>query len=182
MRKCVNKCHIARTIRAPASYQCIHPHVYPAKTLNRQYLNEKRIRGPRDTDSPQPYAEAAAVTTSTELRSADLATPDMAGGQKPMVPFWGRCTAHFRTYSGGDWDVHWGYGILIHGHMEPTKTHKFVCHVALQSRQPAKPEAYLLVPAHEGTPAGKRLKTSAASGKSQKRVPQAWHFGGRNLC
>ena len=27
-------------------------------------------------------------------------------GSKPMVPFWGRCTTHFRTYFSGDWDVH----------------------------------------------------------------------------
>ena len=27
---------------------------------------------------------------------------------KPMVPFWDRCTTHFRTYFNGDWDVHWG--------------------------------------------------------------------------
>ena len=26
-----------------------------------------------------------------------------------MVPFWGRCTTHFRTYFSGDWDVHCGY-------------------------------------------------------------------------
>ena len=32
-------------------------------------------------------------------------------GSKPMVPFWGRCTTHFRTYSSGDWDVHWGYDL-----------------------------------------------------------------------
>ena len=30
-------------------------------------------------------------------------------GSKPMAPFWGRCTTHFRTYFGGDWDVYWGY-------------------------------------------------------------------------
>ena len=24
------------------------------------------------------------------------------------IPFWGRCTTHFRTYFSGDWDVHWG--------------------------------------------------------------------------
>ena len=29
------------------------------------------------------------------------------------IPFWGRCTTHFRTYFSGD--VHWGYGILTHG-------------------------------------------------------------------
>ena len=38
-----------------------------------------------------------------------------------MVPFWGRCPTHFRTYFSGDRDVHWGYGILTHGHV-------FRCH------------------------------------------------------
>ena len=40
-------------------------------------------------------------------------------GSKPMVPFWlvGEFTTHFRTYFSGDWDVHWGYGVLTHGHM-----------------------------------------------------------------
>ena len=34
-----------------------------------------------------------------------------------MVPLWGRCTTHFRTYFSGDWDVYWGYGVLTHSHM-----------------------------------------------------------------
>ena len=41
-------------------------------------------------------------------------------GSKPMVPFWGRCTTHFRSYFSGDWDVHWTGGticILTHGLM-----------------------------------------------------------------
>ena len=29
-------------------------------------------------------------------------------GSKPMVPCWGRCTAYFRTYFSGDWNVYWG--------------------------------------------------------------------------
>ena len=50
----------------------------------------------------------------------------VAKGLRPMwlwvktngIPFWGfRCTAHFRTYFGGDWDIHWGYGLLTHGHV-----------------------------------------------------------------
>ena len=36
-----------------------------------------------------------------------------------LVPFWGECTTHFRTHLSGDWDVHWGYGILTHGHVDP---------------------------------------------------------------
>ena len=32
------------------------------------------------------------------------------------IPFWGRCTTHFRACFSGDWDVYWGYGILTHGH------------------------------------------------------------------
>ena len=29
-------------------------------------------------------------------------------GSKPMVPFWDKCTTHFRTCFSGDRDVHWG--------------------------------------------------------------------------
>ena len=39
-------------------------------------------------------------------------------GSRPMVPCWGRCTTHVRTCFSGDWDVHWGYGILTHGHVD----------------------------------------------------------------
>ena len=38
-------------------------------------------------------------------------------GSKPMVPFWGRCTTHFQFIFCGDWSVHWGYGVLTHGHL-----------------------------------------------------------------
>ena len=27
------------------------------------------------------------------------------------IPFWGGCITHLRTYSSGDWDVHWGYDL-----------------------------------------------------------------------
>ena len=37
-------------------------------------------------------------------------------GSKPMVPFSGRCSTHFSLFS-GDWDVHWGYGLLTHAHL-----------------------------------------------------------------
>ena len=37
------------------------------------------------------------------------------------IPFWGRCTTHFKTYFSGDWDVHWGYGILTHGQMKVSR-------------------------------------------------------------
>ena len=35
------------------------------------------------------------------------------------IPFWGRCTTHFRTFLGGDWDVYWRYEILTPGHLGP---------------------------------------------------------------
>ena len=39
---------------------------------------------------------------------------------KPMVSHFGVgvFTTHFRPYFSGDWDVHWGYGLLTHGHMD----------------------------------------------------------------
>ena len=38
------------------------------------------------------------------------------------IPFWlvGEFTTYFRTYLSGDWDVHWGYGILTHLSLNPT--------------------------------------------------------------
>ena len=38
-------------------------------------------------------------------------------GMGQNLPFWGRCTNHSRSYFSGDWDVHWGYGLLTHGQM-----------------------------------------------------------------
>ena len=29
----------------------------------------------------------------------------------------GEFTTHFGLYFSGDWDVHWGYGLLTHGHL-----------------------------------------------------------------
>ena len=29
----------------------------------------------------------------------------------------GEFTTDFRTYFSWEWDVHWGYGLLTHGHM-----------------------------------------------------------------
>ena len=37
------------------------------------------------------------------------------------IPFWGRCTSHFRTYFSGDWDIHCGYGLLTHGTSQGAK-------------------------------------------------------------
>ena len=42
----------------------------------------------------------------------------MAVGQNQWYHFGvGEFPTHFRTYFSGDWDVHWGYGILTHGHI-----------------------------------------------------------------
>ena len=34
-------------------------------------------------------------------------TRSSIGHLAPMVPFWDRCTTHFRTYFSEDWDVCW---------------------------------------------------------------------------
>ena len=45
----------------------------------------------------------------------------------------GEFTTHYRIYSSGDWDVHWGYGLLTHGHIglpiwfEGTKKNRPCC-------------------------------------------------------
>ena len=48
-------------------------------------------------------------------------------GSKPMVPFWDRCITHFRTYC-SNWDVHWGYGVLTHGHIASFQCQKAPAH------------------------------------------------------
>ena len=37
----------------------------------------------------------------------------------PILVGIGEFTAHVRTDFSGNWDVHWGYGVLTHGHMAP---------------------------------------------------------------
>ena len=47
------------------------------------------------------------------------------------IPFWGfRCTTHLRAYFSGDWDVHWGYGVLTHGHMY-TSVYIYIMYIML---------------------------------------------------
>ena len=43
---------------------------------------------------------------------------DLAVGQHEYHFGVGEFTTHFRTYFSGDWDVHWGYGLLIHSQFE----------------------------------------------------------------
>ena len=44
----------------------------------------------------------------------------MAVGQNqwdPRLKMVGEFTTHFSRDFSGDWDVHWGYGLLTHGHV-----------------------------------------------------------------
>ena len=41
------------------------------------------------------------------------------------IPFWARRTTQFSRDFSGDWDVHWGYEILTHGHVGFPEGHKF---------------------------------------------------------
>ena len=52
------------------------------------------------------------------LTSISSDSKDMAVGQHQWYHFGvGEFTTHFRTYFCGNWDVHWGYGGLTHGHI-----------------------------------------------------------------
>ena len=77
---------------------------------------------------PKPGWEAMAALLH-ELKNGSLAPTCEATAagpcpqviwrwSKPISPFWDRCTTHFRTDFSGDWDVHWGYGVLTHGHLK----------------------------------------------------------------
>ena len=49
---------------------------------------------------------------------ADLQTYGCGCQNRFGIPFWlvGEFTTHFRTNFSGGWAVHWGYGLLTHGH------------------------------------------------------------------
>ena len=72
-----------------------------------------------------------------------------------MAPFWGRFTAHFRTYFSGDWDVHWGDDLdfdpwpCAKANLEP--------HAVKNSQQPpgAPPETGTSASAAKGLKVGK---------------------------
>ena len=60
---------------------------------------------------------------------------DEGGHTKAVRKTWlwvGEFTTHFRTYFSGDWDVHWGYGILSHGHMRDLKEMLFLWRTELR--------------------------------------------------
>ena len=67
---------------------------------------------------PYPWGGGLVAWTGTYIAPVAQWTPPgkYDCGSKLMVPFWGRCTTHI-VYFSGDWDVHWGYGILTNGHM-----------------------------------------------------------------
>ena len=87
---------------------------------------------PRRMQPPGPISGIGSRhrAPSPEIESALLAVPaENHGHHEPHsrftwlwlktngIPFWDRCTTQFRTYFSGDWDVHWGFGVLTHGHL-----------------------------------------------------------------
>ena len=66
-----------------------------------------------------PAAGLRAVKREQARGGADLQI-HMAVGQNQRYHFGvGEFTTHVRTHFSGDWDVHWGHGLLTRGHVEP---------------------------------------------------------------
>ena len=112
-----------------------HPHP-PLPTLNRRRAAtpvfparsswRRRRRGAPRTRSACRASRSAWRWPSrpgvVPLRVAmwAMARPCGCGCQNRFgIPFWlvGEFTTQFRTYFSGDRDVHWGYGLLTHGHV-----------------------------------------------------------------
>ena len=71
---------------------------------------------PKARSAPEQFlATLGQLPTRQESR---IPSP-YGGGSKPMGSHFGvgEFTTHFRTYFSGDWDVHWGYGLLTHHHI-----------------------------------------------------------------
>ena len=80
--------------------------------LGRNQFSWERSK-PLCTDGKAHRGRLWAQLVGTNPNSGNLGVPPRGCGSKPMVPFWGRC-----LYFSGDWDVHWGYGLLTHGHID----------------------------------------------------------------
>ena len=90
---------------------------FPEKTAkNGVPSNQDRPQSTHSSTQVLPARRPAAARQAAARRSLGPDFPECRGS-KPMVPFRGRCTTHFRTYFSGEWDVHWGYGILTHGRL-----------------------------------------------------------------
>ena len=58
----------------------------------------------------------------------------------PILGFFG--APHFRTYFSGDWDVHWGCGVLTHGQMEPGRKYEMRLANRTNLKMSCAPTAY----------------------------------------
>ena len=75
----------------------------------------------------------------------DLQSIPFGCGSKPFWYHFGVCAPPILVYVSGDWDVHWGYGLLTHGHLY-TPTHpdglRSLPHIALKYKQRAAADLY----------------------------------------
>ena len=87
------------------------------------------IRG-RSTHEAQPHSSASGGGPLGLLQGSQQSAHHAAALLASRLGV-GEFTTHFRTYFSGDWNVHWGYGVLTHGrgHLRPPKTELFCVYV-----------------------------------------------------
>ena len=83
-----------------------------------QATSTTAFSGQRSLLFPSPHAFAISRFTTASMPSScqHWSAMSRSCGSKPTIPFW-VFARHVRTYFSGHWDVHWGYGILTHGHV-----------------------------------------------------------------
>ena len=62
-------------------------------------------------ECPTPNSVLPILHLRYECSALPILNLQYVHGSKPMLPFWDRCTTHFRTFFSGDRDVHWGYDL-----------------------------------------------------------------------
>ena len=80
---------------------------------------------------PSGRVHLDAEATAPERSGTPLTRRDMAVGQNQWYLF-GVGAPPILVYFSGDWDVHWGYGILTHGHIRWTLGKTWSCTWALE--------------------------------------------------
>ena len=95
----------------PGSHS-VHPQVSSSRF---QEMSRQASQDLPSAEAQRRAANRADMDTMPGPRPQSCVRP-IGCGSKPMVPFWLVGAPPIVVYFSGDWDVHWGYGILTHAH------------------------------------------------------------------
>ena len=107
-----------------------HPHTH-RPTLCSQILSRRSSLSNRNQGPGKAPADPTARRPNSGAGRSPHGQPVKWGAQVSLTCFGSKPMVHFEVGAppilvcfSGDWDVHWGYGILTHGHVSKIESHK----------------------------------------------------------